>query len=148
MSKTPELSLRDELLSVAHGSTIKTYDFNGKTARFMVKDPTLNDVQWWRSEMMKANPDKFRKAGILALPVEAIPQIIVKAVFYPYDYGQVEPEKSQGAKPELAGKPMFFETDLAAIGESTLWFFRDMADFWFDRMNILYPFKKGEEAGN
>lgn len=141
-------SLRDELLAAPHGSTVKEYEFNGKTARFLVMDPTLNDVQWWRSEMMKANPDKARKAGILALPVEAIPQIIVKAVYHPYDYGQIEPEKSQGADPSKAGKPMFLEVDLEAIGNSTIWFFRDIADFWFDRMNILYPFKKGEDAGN
>lgn len=114
----------------------------------MVMDPSTNDVQWYRSEFLKANPDKQRKQGIIGLPSEIIPEIIIRSVCYPIDYGQNEPEKGYGADPVLAGQPVFGRSEADAIGDSTMAVFKDIADYWINRINELYPFQAGENAGN
>ena len=141
-------SLKDEILSAPRGNKLFDFEVNGKKGRFMVMDPSTNDVQWYRSEFLKANPDKQRKQGIIGLPSEIIPEIIIRSVCYPIDYGQNEPEKGYGADPALAGQPVFDRSEADAIGDSTMAVFKDIADYWINRINELYPFQAGENAGN
>jgi len=141
-------SLKDEVFSAQRGNQIHEFEINGKHGRFMIMDPTTNDLQWWKSEVLKANPSKARKEGKWTIPTDVIPEIIVRCCHYPYDYGQDGEEKELGADTSRAGQPVYTMVDAEAIGNSTLRLFTDMADKWIDRLNLLYPIKSDVDAGN
>lgn len=141
-------NFRDLLLSQQQGFEVYATEFKGRPMRFMIMDPTIDDNHWWQSEVLAANPEVRRKNGAWTLPADALPDIILKCTYYPLDYGQIEPEKSDGADPALAGKPVFDEADKTAIGNSTLNLFNDIANKWLKRMQILYPIKTKDDAKN
>ena len=141
-------SLKDEIFSLQRGYQIKEFEVNGKKGRFMVMDPTTNDLQWWKSEILRANPSKARKEGIWTVPSDVIPEIIIRCCFFPYDYGRVPEEETLGADSSLGGQPVFSPFDTQTIGNSTFPAFAEIADMWIKRFNELYPIKAEEDAGN
>lgn len=140
--------LADILLSNPRGYREKAYDFHGKPLKILLMDPTIDDNQWWKAEMMKANTVEDRKVGRISIPAHVIPDIVVKAAYYPLDYGQTEEARQAGELPELAGQPLFSEVHKASIGNSTEKVFLKISDDWAARLMELYPFNDEEEAKN
>lgn len=133
------MNYRDRMLSKQLGHQVVSLDLDGQPMRVMIKDPTVGDNQWWRAELMKANPSEQRKSGAITIPPNALADIVIKCSYYPLDYAQVEPEISEGGDPADAGKPIFNQDDAEAILASPLDQFNKIADIWIDRMNTLFP---------